>query len=593
MVFQDFDKITTIVVLVLTIVFLILDKVKPSNVFFIGIVILVLLDVITIPDFLGAYTNESIISIFLLIFITSGIRDNFEITKYLNKFFGKNNTHLSFTFKLTSSVAALSSLMNNTPIVAMLIPYIQNWSKKNNISPSKLYIPLSFAAIMGGMITVIGTSTNLVLNGMLNANNETPLGFIDFFIPGVLVSTVGIIFLTLFSRKLLPNNPIVATEVNQNKKSYFIETILSADSNTVGKTVSEAKLRSISGLFLVEINRHKQIISPVLPYEILEANDILIFVGDTNKVIDLLHKRKDLHQFKGDNGVKITGDDIMEVVIPSNSNLAGKTIKESHFRANYDAIIFGVHRNGEKLSGQIANITLRYGDLLLLIMGKTFANKTENDQNIYVVSKLDKTKIVSRKKKVSFLILSGMIISLGVYFDLKLFEILLLLLILMFSFKFLTVKSIKKHFDIQLLVVLASAVTLGKTLIETGLSGDMSIIYSNLFAPYGLFTMLVGMYFLTLILTSFVTNIAAVSIVFPLAYSISHELGIDATSFYLAIAFAASAAFLTPVSYQTNLMVYGPGSYKFRDFVKIGVPITILYSITILSYIAIKYNMIT
>ncbi len=121
----------------------------------------------------------------------------------------------------------------------------------------------------------------------------------------------------------------------------------------------------------------------------------------------------------------------------------------------------------------------------------------------------------------------------------------------------------------------------------------MSIIYSNLFAQYGLFTMLVGMYFLTLILTSFVTNIAAVSIVFPLAYSISHELSIDATSFYLAIAFAASAAFLTPVSYQTNLMVYGPGSYKFRDFVKIGVPITILYSITILSYIAIKYNMIT
>lgn len=590
MLLQDFDKISTLTVLILIIALLVMDKMKPSKVFFIGIIVLVLADVISIQDFLGSYTNESIISIFLLIFITSGIRDNFYITKYLDILFGKKNTRFSFTLKLTSSVAALSSFMNNTPIVAILIPYVHNWSKKNNISPSKLFIPLSFAAIMGGMITVIGTSTNLILNGMLIANNETPLGFFDFFIPGMLVSVVGIIFLSFFSGKLLPDNPIVVREVTQNKKSYFIETVLKADSADIGKTVSEANLRNLPGLFLMEINRNQKVITPVSPHDTLEANDILIFVGDTNRVIDLLQSRKDLLHTKDNLDNNITGEEIIEVVIPSNSNLAGKTIKNTNFRETYDATILGVHRNGEKLSGKIGKITLKYGDLLLLIMGNNFAKKAETDKNLYLVSNPSKTEKVSRKRKWIFLAISILIIVSGTFFEIKLLEILLLLLILMFSFKFLSVESVKKHFDIHLLVVLASAITLGKALIETGLSDDISLVYSDLFSSYGNFTVLFGLFLLTLILTSFVTNIAAVSIVFPLAYSLSHELGLDGTAFYLAIAFAASAAFLTPVSYQTNLMVYGPGSYKFKDFVKIGVPITIVYSITVLGFIAFKYG---
>ncbi|MCK5824574.1 MAG: SLC13 family permease [Ichthyobacteriaceae bacterium] len=588
----DIHKIILLLVLVAIVVFMVMDKVKPSLVFAVGIVTLITTGTITTNNYMNGLANQSVMSIFLLIFITVGIRRNFDIMSFFDSLFGTHNSRLSFVFKLTSSVAIMSSFMNNTPIVAMMIPYVSKTAKRYGVSPSKLLLPLSFAAILGGMITVIGTSTNLVLNGMLIANNEPPFKFSDFFIPGILVTGVGVLYMSIFSGKLLPNNPTAITEIKRKKKEYFIETRLVENSISIGKTVRDAQLRNLPGVYLLEILRGKKLITPVSPNEVLEADDCLIFVGNTNKVIDLLNHRKDLVYSKSTDDVELEKLNIIEVVIPVNSSLNGKTIKKSNFRNNFDSTVIGVHRNGENLSGKIGDITLKYGDLLLMVIGKYFSDKTDNNKDLYIVSMLPKKVYSSKKRKQWFFIFSTILMIISYFLSIPLIEILMLIVVLMFLFKFLTIDEIKQNFDLHLLIILASAITLGKALIDTGLSNDIVVIYNSLFYSYGSYTMLIGLYFLTLILTSFVTNIAAVSITFPLAYSIVQELNIDGTPFYLAIAFAASAAFLTPVSYQTNLMVYGPGSYNFRNFIKFGTPMAIIYSITILLFIALKYNLL-
>ena len=494
--------------------------------------------------------------------------------------------------RMTGIVALFSSVLNNTPVVAIMIPYITDWCKKKGINPSKLLIPLSYAAIMGGMITLIGTSTNLVLNGFLEQNGEPLFGFFDFLIPGLLVTVFGILFLYFFGQKLLPERQDVIDQLGDPSREYVVETKLKAGSELIGKTVEGADLRNLEGIFLIEIVRAGEVIAPVSPEEVLHEGDSLLFVGDTATIMMLVNAQNGLELSKHTEFDPAEGRKIIEAVVPANSSLIGFTVKHVNFRERYQAGILAIHRNGERVSGKIGEITLMAGDLLLLSTGKSFANNQFRYNNLYIVNQV-KSPITksSPPKRVFFGVLLAVVVAgISGYFTLFMASLVLLAALLVLGF--VNVDGMKKEMDVKLLLILVSALAIGQGIIASGTAEWLAGVFNQVFAGGGPLVLSIALFVLTLLLTSFITNAAAISIVFPLAYALGSSLPNGAEGFYLTIAFAASCAFLTPMGYQTNLMVMGPGGYRVKDFMRIGLPMTLIYAFISLTFVWIKYGWI-
>jgi di/tricarboxylate transporter len=568
------------------------EMLRPSVAFLFCVLVFIISGILTSKEVLAGLSNESIGSIILLILITAGLRKNFNIEFLFDIVFKKTRNYKVFLLKLMSQVAILSSFVNNTPVVALMTPYVFNWGKKNNISPSKLLIPLSFATILGGMITIIGTSTTLVLNGFLMDRNLEGLKLEDFIFTGFAVSVTGILFIILLGHKLLPDHKDILETFIRNKREYVVETKLTEDSKLIDKTILEAGLRNLKGVFLVEIIRKDKVVSPVGPNEIIQKDDILIFAGNTQDIVELV---------KSDLGINLPDAahnhadvneklNIAEAVVSSNSNLAGVKVKDSNFRKRYDAAIVAIHRNGERLSGKIGNIRLSAGDLLLLYAGKDFREKTDLFRDIIVISNQENVKKPSKKKGGVFAVLVVCTIALLTLGYWSLFNSLLIIFTLMIAFKMISIPDMKREIDINLVAILVFSLAIGQAIIKTQAGSMIANVLLDFLEPHGKIAIMAGLMALTTLLTSFITNVGAISITFPLAFAISQTLNMNGAPFYLAIAFAASAAFLTPVSYQTNLIIYGPGGYNFKDFFKIGFPVTIIYLLTSLACILLLYK---
>jgi len=593
--FQFAQPVQQAIVLGVTLAVLILlffEKFRPAAVFFVAVLVFLLTGIIETKDFSSAIANESILSIFLLIFITTGIHDHFNIIGWLDKLFGKTSNGRSFMLRMTAGVSAISAFMNNTPLVAMMMPYVDQWAKRNNVSRSKLLIPLSYAAISGGMITVIGTSTNLVLNGLIQSKNQVPLGLTDYFFPGIMVSIAGILFLYFFGYKLLPDRSDPMKAVARQSREYLVETKIRTGSSIIGKSVIEANLRNLTGIYLFEIVRGGKLITPVHPGEILRDGDSLFFAGETQTIAELLERNNGLSlpQSNGDSAYQ-KRPDLIETVIPVNSALTGKTLKQIAFRENYDAAVVAIHRNGEKLRGKIGEVQMQAGDLLLIAAGKNFGKYLNANPDLYLVSVISKpieSTPVARKifAVITLLVVAGLFAGV-----LNLFLALVILAAVMVTLKLLSISEMKKQFDMDLLVILVSSLTFSTAIIKTGSAAVLANNFIGLFKGLGNIGIVMALYLVTLILTSFITHVATVSIVFPIAYAIGKSLpSIDISALFLAIAFASSASFHSPFSYQTNLMIYSPGGYKIRDFLKVGLPYTLLYSAISILFIIYYYK---
>lgn len=576
-------------VTLLLIIGLFFEKIKPAVIFFGAALIFVITGIVSIPDFLQCFTNESILSIFLLIFITAGIKDHFNLIEWIDRLFRKTAHPRSFMLRMTGGVAAISAFMNNTPLVALMIPYVYQWAKKHKIAPSRLLMPLSFAAMLGGMITLIGTSTNLVLNGLITSKGDPSLRYTDFLFLGLLVSIGGILFMYFIGYRLFPSRSDVMDELASQQREYLVETRIPQGSDLVGKTILEANLRNLQGVYLFEIVRENKVVSPVNPTEVICSRDILFFAGDTENIADLIRNNNGLVLPQSD-GMWQNETNLIETVVPANSELIGKTLKNLRFREHYDAAVVAVHRNGEKLHGKIGEITLKAGDLLLIAAGSRFQSIIHQNHNLYPVSIINQPKKASRSQKQIFLIILVVVLALLVAGKIGLFFGLLLITTVMVLSRMLPVNEIKRQFDVSLMIILAASLTFSKALIRTGAAETIASGFIGLFNGGGTGELLTGMFALTLILTSFITHVATVSIVFPITYALCHGLNIDPVPFYVAIAFAASASFHSPFSYQTNLMVLGPGNYRFKDFLRAGLPLTAIYSVICILFIFFYYN---
>lgn len=586
------QQICVAVITLILFIFLIIEKYTPAIIFFTAVLLFLLLGIISIHDFLVALSNESILSIFLLIFITFGIKNNFNLFGFFDRFYGKAKTGKGFLLRMTSSVTALSGVLNNTPIVAAFMPYVYQWSRQHKTSPSKFLIPLSFAAMLGGMLTVIGTSTNLVLKGLVESEKARPPGFLDYLLPGLLVSIAGLAYLYFFAYKRLPERKKWLSKIANSRRKYLMELKIVPDSHIVGKSIMDAELRDLDDIYLFAIIRQNRKIAPVAPTEILEQDDTLIFVGETQNIFEFLNRNQELMMPKiGGEPIDFSKFNPLETVISINSNLIGKTLKSIRYRENYDAAVIAIYRNGEKIIGKVGEIILQAGDLLLLVPGQNFKQLNRERQDLYMVSVIKTKPKATRKVRWGFMSLLLTLICLMVFEKISLFLSLLLLLSYMIAFGVLTISIIKRELDVNLLIVLVCSLTFSTALINSGLA---ELIAENMmlgFQPWGDKGIVVGIYLITLILTSFVTHVAALSIVFPIAYTIAAEHGsLSMTAVFISIAFAASASFHSPFSYQTNMMIYEPGGYRFKDFLKIGAPLTLIYSLLTLSFIFIYYG---
>ncbi|GGW48680.1 SLC13 family permease [Alishewanella tabrizica] len=553
-----------VLLLIVLLIALIRFQQHATEVFGAAILVMLVAGFIGTPDVLRNAANSGLATLVLLVLISYAL----EKTSLLRRI----SAYL-FTTSVQGSVlrtvgfsALASSVLNNTAVVAAMLNAVLS---NNKVPASKLLIPLSYAAIMGGTLTLIGTSTNLIVHSMLTEKGHPGFAFFDFTLVGLGVVLAGGTVLLVFSR-LLPT-----AELKQEKSTeYLLEAKLLADSPLVGKTVEEAGLRNLDELFLVEIYRGDKLLRPVARYDVLEAADKLVFTGNVQKVLSL-KQFPGLQLFAEANG--LATQQLTEVIIKEESAIIGKSLKQSGFRARFDAAVVAIRRDGGRVNGKLGDIVLKAGDFLLLATGPDFASRQNLSKNFYVVSGIKPDHMLSgwREKLtwwgfvglISVSVLTGVSLLTGGIF---------LLAILLFT-GCLSVNEIKRRFPIEIWLIVCGALCIASAMNTTGLSEAISRLAGSVLDGQSPIIALVGIMLLTYALTELITNNAAAALMFPIAFSLAEGLGINVMPMVIAVAFAASASFITPYGYQTNLMVFNAGNYTLIHFVKVGLPVAITY----------------
>lgn len=568
------------------------DIVRPVVAFLLANIIFLIAGINETNEVLGGFANEQIMVVMLLLIVSDVIQKTNAIEYVFSRFFKDGISQRSFLSRMTIGVSGISGWINNTPLVAMLLPYVNNWSLRNKVSPSKFLIPLSYASLIGGTLTLVGTSTNLVVNGFVQENNFKPLQMFDFTITGLAVWLMAVLYVIVFAPKLLPDRKSPIQAFNESKREYLSELKVTSNSPLNGKTIEEAGLRNLKGVYLVEIIRGNEVITAVSPDTKLYSNDGLIFAGDTNTLVDLV---------KSNNGLDLPKNaiinaekaNVIECIVSPDSSLIDKTVKDLNFRSRFDASVIAVNRGDQRIQGKIGDIKIQSGDLLLVLAGNDFDERINSSHDLYVVSKVNEITNINFWKSLTLfagLIATFILSAIGI---LSLFKGLLLLICLIVLLNIIKYNEINKNIDVDLYFVLALALGLGKAISNSGLDKEIAshVAEMSVFISSKAMALLL-VYVCTNLLAVLVTNKAAIAIMFPVTVQLFHVLGItDPTPFFLAIAFAGSAEFLTPYGYQTNLMVYGPGGYKFKDYVKFGWPLTLLYTITVVTVLSLLYDL--
>jgi di/tricarboxylate transporter len=555
----------------LLLVLLISGKVKPAIAFVSLACGYLLLGFIDTSTLLVQYTNPALATLLLLLLVSLALERS-PLLDWLSKHLLKGHPKLA-TARLMGSTAVLSAFLNNTAVVAAFLGAI---TRQQGIAPSRLLIPLSYASILGGITTLVGTSTNLVVNSFhLNASGSE-LGMFQFSLVGIPVALITLAVL-LWRANALPHH---RPEDTEEKLSYFLAADVEAESPMIGQSIEQNGLRSLDGLYLLEIERQGRLISPVAPDEQLQADDTLVFTGEVSKV-QALQRFPGLNLF-GHQADNLLATNLVEVVISHESELAGKTLQDVDFRSMFSAGVVGIRRGDKRLEGQLGKIPLRVGDCLLLAVSADFRQHRNLDRNFHLLSGSFTRPQLNRKE--SLITLGGFaaVISLAAANWLPLFHGLLILLGALLLLKVISMAELRRRFPFELWLIIGSALAIAQALENSGAAALLAGGMQTIFSGYGIYAAFIGCYLLTLLLTETVTNNAAAALAFPIAWSTAQAFGADPLPFVMAVAYGASACFLIPFGYQTHLMVYSPGRYKITDFFKIGFPVSLTYSAAVL-----------
>jgi di/tricarboxylate transporter len=569
----------TIAVLLLTLGLLAWGKTSPAAIMWGAVALLLGAGILNERSALAGLANEGMVTVAILYLVGAGVTETGAIDFIAHRVLGSPKSPTVAVARLMLPTAAISAFINNTPLVAMLIPIVGDWAKKNRIPVSKLMLPLSYAAILGGTCSLIGTSTNLIISGLYVKQFGKPLEMFTISWVGIPATLAGCAFVILVGKRLLPDRTPALSQLT-DPRQYTVEMLVDESSPMVGKTIEEAGLRHLPGVYLAEIDRDGMVLPAVSPDERLRKNDRLVFVGVVDSVVDLQRTRGLVPAT--DQVFKLSEPRsqrcLIEAVVSNTCSLVGKTIRDARFRSHYNAVVLAVARNGERLSGKIGDIQMTTGDTLLLEGHPSFVETHRNSRDFFLVSQLQNSQPRSYERAgYALAIVVGMIAAAG-FGWLPMLHAAVIAAALMILTRCVTVEGARKYLNADVLLAISASFAISEALEKTGAARMIAESITSLAAgnPWGTLAMI---YLGTVLVTEAVTNNAAAALMFPLAIKAAEALGVNHFPFVIIVMVAASAGFATPIGYQTNLMVYGPGGYKFSDYVKIGVPLDILVGI--------------
>ncbi|OEE14675.1 SLC13 family permease [Aliivibrio fischeri] len=558
--------------LTLIIVSLLASKLKPSVIFAGSAFIAFMLGMIDLPSLARNFTNSSLLTLVLLI-LSSCALEKTRLISWVGRYISEGRLG-SVVGKLGLSTALLSSFTNNTAVVVSLIGAIK---RNQRHAPSRLLIPLSYAAILGGTLTLIGTSTNLIINSFVE---DTGLPSLSFFAPttiGLAVLFGGLLILIPLSY-LLPQYD----ESHQDELPYFLEARVEGGSPLVGKSISENNLRALRKLFLAEVIRNGKTIPSVDPDMILLAGDRLLFCGDIESVTTL----QEINGLTLFGQHHLNGQNLLEVVVSQSASIRGKSIKSAQFRERFDAVVVAIRRGHERLEGGLGKIELQAGDTLILVPGKDFEqSKQQLKREFVIISDLDSAAKLDGDKSALVLIGFAAVITAALLDVFPIIKGLSVYLLGMLALGIINLGEIRRRFPIDIVVIVGAALSIAQLMLSSGLSVQLGDMFIELFNGWGVMGALIAVYLITLVLTELITNNAAAALAFPIGYSMALGYGVDPMPFIMAVLFGASASFISPYGYQTNLLVFSVGNYTLLDYVKVGLPMSIIYSVLVLALI--------
>ncbi|WP_018013670.1 SLC13 family permease [Teredinibacter turnerae] len=569
---------------------LVLTRIKPHLVMMAVLTALSSLGILTGSEALSGFSNPGLITVAAMFIIACGVHHSGGVDMLVNNVLGTPTTTRGALARIFAPIVLLSGFLNNTPVVATMIPAVHSWARKIKIPASKLMIPLSYTAILGGTLTLIGTSTNLVVNGQYQALTGEP-GFSLFAITpvGLPVALLGLAFMWLFFPHWLPDRS--KKQAFANLREFTLEVAVAPNGPLVGKTVAEAGLRNLQRIYLVEIERQGTIVTAVPSQEILQSNDRLVFAGDTQAISDLLRINGIVPSRENGHSAPLEVDRaerrLVEAVVSPHCAAVGKAIRDARFRDRYGAAVLAVARGGERVKGNLGTIKLAAGDTLLLEARPAFVSRQRYAKDFLLINDLNEDAPRHERAYMAWAILVGVVAAAGLGV-LSMLDASLIGAGLMIVTRCCSVNQAERSLDLPVIVTIAASFSLGAALQKTGVATYIAEAIVT-FSFGHAWLMLVLTYFVVALLTETITNNAAAVIMLPIVLEMTEKAGLNNEPFILALMIAASASFVTPLGYQTNLMVFGPGGYRFSDFTRVGLPMMLFVATATLSLLLLGY----
>ncbi len=587
-------------VVVLTIVALAKEVMRPGLVFFSSAVVLMSTGIITDQELLAGFSNKGMITIGVLFLVSEGVRQSGMLNRLAQTYLPRKRGKMVFLLpRIMLPVSVLSAFLNNTPVVIIFAPIIKKWSEKLNLSYKKFLIPLSYATILGGMCTLIGTSTNLVVHGLILENGYPGFGMFELGKVGLFIAVTGTIYMAVAGNKFLPGEKILFNaKSSTGYKDYYYDIIIPENSRLVGLEIKNGRLKELNKLLVRNIDRDGKIIETQKGTFQIQAGDKLLVAGKSDR----------LNYILANDNIRLSGFDLIknvpreklkqyEAVLSPRFPGVGKTIPEFNFYEHYQAVVLAIHRNGERITSNMDKLKLRAGDNLVLLTTDRFVHNWGDSKIFYLTSYIRDYRATGSfwKKWLAFIILILMIIgaTAGRYFDspagltFDMFFFSILAAVLLVWLKIMPHQKYTKAISWDVLITIACAFALSKAMQNSGAAESLARTTINFSRGFGPIGVLAALYIVTAVSTEIITNNAAAALVFPIALAAAQQLNLDPKPFFVTIAVAASASFATPIGYQTNLIVQAIGNYKFTDYLKIGLPLNLIAFI--LSLLLIPY----
>ncbi len=576
-------------VILLVIIALVKEIMRPGLVLFSALVVFLVFDILSPEEALAGFSNKGMITVALLFLVSEGVKESGFLNKLGSVILPKKRKSIPrLLMQIMIPVSAISAFLNNTPVVIIFGPLLKKWADKMSLPSQKFLIPLSYATIFGGTCTLIGTSTNLLVHGMMLDRGMEGLGMFELAKVGLFILVIGFLYMNIFANRLLPGEKIPRFSFPNDIREYYFDVYLPENSNLVGKVIEKRHipgLKEFSVRTVIRSGKHIRISNS--PFT-LEAGDKLIMVGGS----------EDLGYLTQVSGLQIEAlDNIspdflkntlkqVEVVIAPRFPGIQQTLADFDFFGHYNAVVMAVHRNGERITTNLENLEFKVGDNLMLLTTDDFTRYWGESRVFYMateIGEMDDSK--DRRRRWTAMILVGIMITgatLGRWIpthgknEYDMFFFAAVTVVIMALMKIFTPKKYTKPINWDVLITIAAAIGISKALQNSGAAdviAHSAIGLSERFGPIGV---MAAIFILTNVFTEIITNNAAAAITFPIAFAAASQLGVDPRPFFITICIAASASFSTPIGYQTNLIVQSIGNYKFSDYWKIGLPLNII-----------------